>query len=73
MNRPYAVAMCRKIEQVLLSNGEVVPFTEWLDDEIETAHQVGPEIPSNARFVGFERRGKPWYTDLTFVEMVSLH
>lgn len=73
MSRPYAVALCRKADKVLLSNGEVAPFTEWLDEDGEVTYQTGPEIPEDARWIGYVRKGRSFATDLSCVEIVSLH
>lgn len=73
MSKPYAVALCRKAETVLLSNGECAPFTDWLDEDLSPAYPTGPETPENARFIGYELRGKLCATDIEIVQAVSQH
>lgn len=70
---PYAIAVCRSADVVLLSNGECASFTDWLGADLSPVYPTGPETPNDARFIGYELHGRICATDIEIVQAVSLH
>lgn len=71
---PYAVALCRRAELVLMSDGSVARWAGWLDDGMVPVYERGPDhTPEEALYVAFEVNGKRWASDIGRVEQVNLH